>query len=548
MPDDGAMAMGTARRARRLVIAALLATVLVPLEMSTSAGADPVQWFDFIGGGYGHGVGLSQYGAKGRADAGQGAAQIVGAYYPGATLTTRAPSGMRVKVGDTTSTVLTQPAGTMVVSADGVTPIGAAGPGTSIALTRSGGSVIVAIAGGAILDLGATGYIGITQGTPVASSATGRHYRWGRLVVRPNSIGSLELVLDQLSLEQWMYGIAEVPASWPLEALKAQAIAARTFGAYRQASPRSLRYDTDHLAGDGTYLGFDHEGSSQGSRWIQAVDETAGQILTSGGSPITAFYSSSNGGWTETSSYVFVASLPYLVAAPDPFDQAVGNANFSWKETYSGAELGGWLRAAGQPDVGDVAGIDVVSGAGASGRLDKATIRVRGANGGSFTVTGNQLRTAVNAGAPSARDLLSTKFTIGGGTAPHRPPVGSIELVFPWGPSDMAGVGWATDLDAPDDTMVMLVAVNGQLAGAVWANGPRPDVAAHIGITPNHGYGGVIRAPAAKSNVCIYAVNAKVLSASLLGCRQITRPAPKKAVKKKAAKKKATQPQTAKRR
>src|SRR6476619_6006705 len=97
------MALGTARRPRRLVIVALLAALLLPLETG-SAGADPVQWFDFTGGGYGHGVGLSQYGAKGRADAGQNATQIVGAYYPGAALATRAPSSMRVKVGDVGST------------------------------------------------------------------------------------------------------------------------------------------------------------------------------------------------------------------------------------------------------------------------------------------------------------------------------------------------------------------------------------------------------------------------------------------------------------
>ena len=86
MPDDGAMVLGTTRRARRIVIVALLAAILVPLEMSGPAGAAPVQWFDFVGGGYGHGVGMSQYGAKGRADAGQWAGGILGFYYPGAAV------------------------------------------------------------------------------------------------------------------------------------------------------------------------------------------------------------------------------------------------------------------------------------------------------------------------------------------------------------------------------------------------------------------------------------------------------------------------------
>ena len=72
------------------------------------------------------------------------------------------------------------------------------------------------------------------------------------------------MVIDQMTLEQWMYGIAEVPASWPIEALKAQAIAARTFGAHRQASPRTARYDTDHVAGDGNYVGYGHEARPPG--------------------------------------------------------------------------------------------------------------------------------------------------------------------------------------------------------------------------------------------------------------------------------------------
>jgi peptidoglycan hydrolase-like amidase len=402
--------LNTRRRPRRLATVAAVALLLVPLACTTSttAGTD----FSFVGAGNGHGVGLSQWGAFGRAAAGQNVVQIVAAYYPGATGTARATTTIRVHIGDMASTTLTQFGGTMVGAANGVTPIIAAGPGQAMTLSRLGGNVIAAVAGGATVNLGPTGYVGFEQGTPMLVGATGHRYRWGRLVIRPNSSGGLQLVLDQLTIDRWTYGIAEVPASWPMAALQAQAIAARTYGAYRQAHPHNGNYDVDQTTSDGVYTGYDREGSTYGSRWIQAVDSTSNLILTYGGVPIQAFYSASNGGYSETSAYVFVAALPYLQAHADPLDLNPANPASSWSRTYTGAELGAWLRAARQPDVGDVVAIDLLGGSGASGRVDKALFRVFGTTGASFVVTGDQLRAAINAGAPAARGLMSTKFSI----------------------------------------------------------------------------------------------------------------------------------------
>jgi stage II sporulation protein D len=163
---------------------------------------------------------------------------------------------------------------------------------------------------------------------------------------------------------------------------------------------------------DQNYVGDDKPSSSGGDRWVAAVGSTANQILTYGGKAIQSFYSSSNGGHTERSAYVFVADLPYLAATPDPWDQATGNSNFSWTRDYTGEELGRWLRASGRPDIGSVTGLEITSGTGQSGRVDRATILVHGSNGGWYTMTGAQLRSAVNANATSKRQLLSTKFTI----------------------------------------------------------------------------------------------------------------------------------------
>jgi peptidoglycan hydrolase-like amidase len=109
---------------------------------------------------------------------------------------------------------------------------------------------------------------------------------------------------------------------------------------------------------------------------------------------------------------VFVAALPYLQAHPDPLDLNPSNPAASWSRTYTGAELGAWLQVARHLDIGDVVAIDLLGGTGASGRVDRAQFRVHGSTGASEVVTGNQLRAAINAGAPAARGLMSTKFSI----------------------------------------------------------------------------------------------------------------------------------------
>src|SRR6478752_6987407 len=98
------------------LLAATLALVGGAAFGASAAGA--ATSFSFIGGGYGHGVGMSQWGAKGRADQGQAAGDILGAYYPGTSIVATAPNGPRVKLGDATSTTLAQPGGTMAFAPD----------------------------------------------------------------------------------------------------------------------------------------------------------------------------------------------------------------------------------------------------------------------------------------------------------------------------------------------------------------------------------------------------------------------------------------------
>src|SRR5690606_32171247 len=118
--------------------------------------------------------------------------------------------------------------------------------------------------------------------------------------------GTFEVILDQLPMQRYLEGLGEVPSGWHMEALKAQAIAGRTFAAYRLAHPRSSRYDIHALTSyDQAYVGYDKVAAAGGNRWAAAVAATNNQILTWGGAPIQTFYSASNGGHTERSGYVF---------------------------------------------------------------------------------------------------------------------------------------------------------------------------------------------------------------------------------------------------
>jgi SpoIID/LytB domain protein len=519
------------RRVRRW-FAALLAVVVpaVVLVVPEPVAASTV--FTFTGGGYGHGVGMSQWGAKGRADAGQSAATILAAYYAGTSISPMSLGPVRVKLTDAPSTTLIQPGGTIRFATGAAPPSVGLGAGEIATVWAEGNRVLVARTAPTrgdtfvLAEAGQSAVITFDQGTPLTMGAFGgRRHLWGRFVVRALTAGSLEIVAE-LPMEQYLRGLAEVPSSWPTEALRAQAIAGRTFAAYRLGRPQSPRFDLYATVTDQAYTGSEVE-LRGGSRWIDAVNDTAGLVITSGGEPIQAFYSSSNGGSSEASEYVFVSALSYLRPVADPWDQAVGNANFSWTRTYSGAELGAWLAAAGRGDVGEVQAIEVRSGVGVSGRVDKATIEVRG-TAGTITVTGAQLRAAINARVPFARSLLSTKFSISGGVPVGVAPGGRLDLALGWGDAALV-VGWAVDADVPADPIDVHLYVNGVFAASVTANWARADVGAVMPwFGPNHGFATFVRAPG-KSVVCAYAIDVAGPGRNTgLGCQTVVRPPPPK--------------------
>ena len=157
--------------------------------------------------------------------------------------------------------------------------------------------------------------------------------------------------------DEYLYGISEVPSSWPKEMLRAQVMAARTYaiskaGIYRTSCDCDLFGNTKDQLFVG--LGKLNEGKF-GALWKDAVDSTSideesGLAITYMGNPISAFYSSSSGGFTESSLNAFGTEIPYLQPVADPVSiDPLRNPNYaSWTRTLSGLVV---ARAFGLLDV-----------------------------------------------------------------------------------------------------------------------------------------------------------------------------------------------------
>ncbi len=493
---------------------AILANVALVLDTAGAPPAAAQTSITFEGGGWGHGVGMSQWGAKGRADAGQTADQIVGAYYPGTQITPAAAATVRVHLADTASTTIAVTAATTITGNGGTIGTVAAGETVEVRAVYAAFEIqVVAPTPRPAVPVAANDAIVLPLGgNPARLSATGNRYSNGRLVVRLGTPGSLQIVNDGLTMQQYLYGLSEVPSSWPVEALKAQALAGRTYATKRVQSPRSANYDILSSTLDQVYAGYEKQAGAQGSRWVQAVDETDQQILTYNGAPIDALYSSSNGGYSEDSEYAFVTALPYLRANADPFDNSSGNPNFRWTRTYTGAELGQWLTASRSVNIGSVVTYEVSGSVSRVGRIDRATVKLVGTNG-THTLTGVQLRNMINASAPANRQLQSTLLFFR--------PIGSFDVARVV-PGSVQVAGWAFSQGTSSGAFAHIY-VNDRLVAMLPADQPRPDVAASVpGAPAAAGWSYAVPVDRAVNTICAYGMSAGGTAATLFGCRQVT--------------------------
>jgi SpoIID/LytB domain protein len=354
------------------LVVGLLVLGTVPAAEPVAAAPDPV--FRFEGSGWGHGVGLSQYGARAMAESGWTASQIVTYYYADTSVEPL------TSVLDPETFVLTDPdplwiglhqnqtslrfgvengsAGLCKAGdGEGECPTQSALPGEAWEFRALGNGACQFFREGAAVGNPGTCSASITwtdqPTTRIAFLDTGRTYARGTLRIRPNGADSFHVMLE-VGLEDYLYGIGEVPSSWTMEALKAQAIAARTYGlrqtlrwgpeaaldASRKTQCWCQQYGT---VVDQNYVGWSKESGVDGNRWVQAVNETAGQVVThptaSEQTVIVAYYSSSSGGATESNVSGLGHSTPiaYLTGVSDPWsiDPLAQNPFASWTKDVS---------------------------------------------------------------------------------------------------------------------------------------------------------------------------------------------------------------------
>nr|MBA2295917.1 hypothetical protein [Actinomycetota bacterium] len=225
---------------RRLLTILALLTGLAALAIASSPAApSPTTAFVLAGGGWGHGVGMSQWGAYGQAKAGRDYRAILGHYYRGTTLGTSAavPETVRVLIA----------AGTETVSVSSTEPIVVV-DGKRVTYRLEGPIVLTAKLR---LPVGQKGVLKAIPGPlrlqPTAGETLSygdKHYR-GAFDVQQSG-GALQLV-NAVTLEAYLLGVVpgEMPRGWPLEALKAQAVAARTYAVRRLVTGRSFDLYSD---------------------------------------------------------------------------------------------------------------------------------------------------------------------------------------------------------------------------------------------------------------------------------------------------------------
>src|SRR4051812_16318196 len=348
--------------------------------------------FAITGRGYGHGVGLSQYGARGRALAGQTAAQILAHYFKGTTLGT-VPTTTMVRV--------------LVLSsfkAPSSTPLQIYGRGSGWRID----GIAKTFPADALLRIwrdveGTTGVWKLRVTSPTGAQLELRRFT-ATLIIRPATssstlqlyskpgtndryrgvlkvlIGSTASVVDSVTLEQYLRGVVpmEMPSSWPAEALKAQAISARSY-AIRRLHPSTGAYDVYDDTRSQMYGGVNAERATTNA----VLSRSAGQVLKSGSVVASTFFHSTGGAATENNENAWVSSKGERVSAPISYLRGSPDVDASGRAYDADAPYATWKTGVMTPyklqtilssdprtSVGSLASVTVIS-RGVSGRVVK---------------------------------------------------------------------------------------------------------------------------------------------------------------------------------
>ena len=342
----------------------LAISVALILPAQSSAIDIPVS-FQVQGAGYGHGVGMSQIGARAKALAGETATAIISYYYKDVAIEPLDDTKiLRVNIGhlltsakmatatqDTTMQIFSGDIG----DAQDVAPLAVVPVKSSLNFTILGSTVLPSVVTGKktvsiprnrifTVRWSGTRYLpGVDGVISLSHTNTTKRYRYGQMqfrAVKAATLGYRIEVTNSVRLsDEYLWGISEVPSSWPEAALQAQAIASRTYamskaGIYRTACDCDLYGEIS----DQSFLGYAKEiEKGWGQFWKAAVTNTAGLTITQAGKPITAYFGSSTGGLTETAvnAWGTEKSFTQSVADLSSLDPVINPRFFKWDRTIT---------------------------------------------------------------------------------------------------------------------------------------------------------------------------------------------------------------------
>ena len=394
-----------------LVLAISIALILP----SQSSAVDIPVSFQVQGAGYGHGVGMSQIGARAKAIAGETATAIISYYYKDVAIEQLDDTKvLRVNIGHLLTSAkmatATQDATMQIFSGDigdaqDVTPLAVVPVKSSLNFTILGSTVLPSVVTGKktvsiprnrifTVRWSGTRYLpGVDGVISLSHTNITKKYRYGQMqfrAVKASTLGfRIEITNSVRLADEYLWGISEVPSSWPASALEAQAIASRTYalnkaGIYRSSCDCDLYGEIS----DQKFLGYAKElEKGWGKFWKAAVTNTAGLTLTQNNLPIAAYFGSSTGGLTETALNAWGSERTYtqIIADPGSQDPKLNPNFFSWKRSVTQASA---ALAFALPDVvtleivsrnlsGTVGTIRATSSAGVQKTLRGETFRSR---------------------------------------------------------------------------------------------------------------------------------------------------------------------------
>ena len=408
-----------------------LLALLLLLSFSTAPALaiDIPSTFSFHGSGYGHGVGMSQMGARSMALTGQTSEEILKYFYKDVAIEAVNDSKiLRVNIGHllTSTKISTNTDGGVVQLFSGdigdqvdVLPIAVFSSKASLNLSVLGASVVPSVTVGKKITgftksrnftvrwTGTRYLSGIDTIIAVGHNEATKKYRYGQIQIRAVKdavLGyRLELTNSLRLGDEYLWGVSEMPSYWPLAALRAQAIASRTYalskaGIYRAVCDCDLYGEIS----DQLFLGYAKELELKYGRvWKQTVIESAGLVITQAGLPITAYFFSSSGGKTELALNAWGSAKAYTQIVDDSgsLDIALNPRFVTWDRTVAQSVIAAAFL------LPDVLTLEVLS-RNESGTVGQ--IRATSSTGAQFTIRGETFRSRTK--IPSAYfDLVSVQ-------------------------------------------------------------------------------------------------------------------------------------------